>query len=305
MNDKNPPLDLSESCRKLRRYILESTTKAGSGHPSSCLSAVELVAVLMLKGYFKADYTNPEKSTNDRLIFSKGHAAPLFYAIYMLLGRVSEKEMLTLRQFGSSLEGHPTMRFPYTEAATGSLGQGLSIGIGMALAARLDKKDYQTYVLLGDGELTEGSNWEALALAKHYRLGNITAVVDINRYEQAGLTMDQWETERIAEKFRSFGWIPVLVKDGHNLEEVNHAYSYCEKLDQETPRVILAQTIKGKGVTLFEDKPGWHGKTLSAKELEKAIEDLTVEQKAETKHSEPASQEFQSVLDKLTKLQHE
>lgn len=256
----------------------------------------------MFKGYFKADLANPQKPTNDRLIFSKGHAAPLLYAMYVLLGELNEKELLTLRQFESPLEGHPTMRFAYTEAATGSLGQGLSIGLGMALAAKLDEQTYQTFVLLGDGELTEGSNWEALAIAKHYKLGNLTALVDINRYEQAGLTMDQWETERVAEKFRAFGWMPVVVKDGHNLEEVSHAFSYCQKLDKDIPKVILAQTIKGKGVALLEDQPGWHGKVLSEQELEVALSELMPESGPKTKETE---KELESVLNKLNKLQNE
>jgi len=302
MTEISTPPDLAQTCRQLRRLILEATVRAGSGHPSSCLSAVELMAVLMFKGYFKAKFGEPLNPANDRLIFSKGHAAPLLYALYTLLGQISEKEFLTLRQFGSSLEGHPTMRFPFTEAATGSLGQGLSIGIGMALAAKLDKRDYRTYVLMGDGELTEGQNWEAFAIARHYHLGNLTAIVDINRYEQAGLTMDQWETERIADKFRAFGWAPVLIKDGHNLEEVTHAFSYCEKLEGASPRVILAQTVKGKGVPLFEDQPGWHGKVLSEKELATALKALSVEDKPEVKETD---QELQSVLSKLNKLQNE
>lgn len=296
-----PPL-LAQTCLQLRRLVLEATTRAGSGHPSSCLSAVELMAVLMFKGYFKADFKNPEKVTNDRLIFSKGHAAPLLYALYAVLGAIDEKELLTLRQLGSRLEGHPTMQFPYTEAATGSLGQGLSIGVGIALAAKLDKQSYQTYVLLGDGELTEGANWEAAAIAKHYHLNNLTVILDINRYEQVGLTMDQWETSLFAQKFRAFGWAPVLVKDGHNLEEVSNAFSYCEKLQEQAPKVILAQTIKGKGVSLFENQPGWHGKVLSEEELATALKELAGENKPDLQKT---TKELESVLSKLSKLQNE
>lgn len=256
----------------------------------------------MFKGYFKADFKNPEKVTNDRLIFSKGHAAPLLYALYAVLGAIDEKELLTLRQLGSRLEGHPTMQFPYTEAATGSLGQGLSIGVGIALAAKLDKQSYQTYVLLGDGELTEGANWEAAAIAKHYHLNNLTVILDINRYEQVGLTMDQWETSLFAQKFRAFGWAPVLVKDGHNLEEVSNAFSYCEKLQEQAPKVILAQTIKGKGVSLFENQPGWHGKVLSEEELATALKELAGENKPDLQKT---TKELESVLSKLSKLQNE
>ena len=196
---------LSELAKLLRYYSLVSTTEAGSGHPSSSLSAADLMAVLMYGGYFKFDLDNPDFVDNDRLIFSKGHASPLFFALWAVAGQrrgapsdtegaplvraVEPEELMTLRKFGSRLEGHPTMEFKYTEVPTGSLGQGLSVGVGMALNAKLDKLGYRTFVLLGDSEMAEGSVWEAMASAAHYHLNNLVAILDVNRLGQRGETM--------------------------------------------------------------------------------------------------------------------
>ncbi len=181
--------NIQQLAKLIRYYSLISTTAAGSGHPTSSLSAADLMAVLFFDGYFKFNLDHPEYENNDRLIFSKGHASPLFYSVYAAAGKVSEQEMLSLRKFGSKLEGHPTLEFPFTEVPTGSLGQGLSVGVGEALNAKLDKLSYNTWVLLGDSELAEGSVWEAAQLAWHYELDNLFAIVDVNRLGQRGQTM--------------------------------------------------------------------------------------------------------------------
>src|SRR4030066_1975138 len=180
---------LDKLSKLIRYFILISTTKAGSGHPSSSLSAVELMSVLFFGGFFRYRINDIKYSNNDRIIFSKGHASPLMYSLWAAAGALSEEELLTLRKFGSRLEGHPTPDFPYVEASTGSLGQGLSIGLGMALNARyLDKLPYRVFVLLGDSEMSEGSQWEALQLAAHYKLNNLIGIIDVNRLARRGET---------------------------------------------------------------------------------------------------------------------
>ena len=257
--------DLSKKAKKIRELILKMTTVASSGHPTSSLSAVELMTNLFFAGFFN------EK--NDELIFSKGHAAPLLYALYAVLGKIDEKKLETLRQFGSVLEGHPTPRFPYVKVATGSLGQGLSIGLGMALAKRLLNSKGKIFVLLGDSEISEGQVWEAVQLASYYKTDNLIAIVDINRLGQRGQTMLGWDVLSYQKRFESFSWQTFLV-DGHNLEEIDKAYREVLLSIEKKPKVILAKTIKGKGVSFLEDKDGWHGKALSKDELEKALEEL-------------------------------
>jgi len=251
--------------KKIRRYILTSTAKASSGHPTSSLSAVELMTVLFFGGYFN--------DKHDEIIFSKGHAAPLLYSLYVVLGKIEEKKLETLRQFGSILEGHPTPRFPYVKVATGSLGQGLSIGLGMALAKRLLKDKGKIFVLLGDSELAEGQVWEAVQLSGYYRTENLIAIADINRLGQRGETMLGWDILSYQKRFESFSWQTFLV-DGHNLEEIKNSYQEALLSVEKTPKVVLAKTVKGKGISFLENKDGWHGKALSQKELEKALEEL-------------------------------
>ncbi len=266
-------INFSKLATLVRYYILRSTTKARSGHPTSSLSATDLMTVLLFGGFFKADLKNPTNPNNDRLIFSKGHASPLFYALYAASGVVSEEDLDSLRKFGSPLEGHPTMAFPYTEAATGSLGQGLSIGVGMALNAKyIDKLPYCTFVLLGDSEMSEGSVWEALTAASYYKLNNLVAILDVNRLGQRGATMYGHDLNIYEARAKAFGW-DVRVIDGHNLEEITKAYEYAARV-QEKPVMIIAKTLKGKGVSFIEDKDGWHGKALSQEEFEKALEEL-------------------------------
>ncbi|HVY67653.1 MAG TPA: transketolase [Patescibacteria group bacterium] len=268
MNNNLPAL-----AKLLRYYSLVSTTAAGSGHPTSSLSAADLMAALFFGGFFRYDLAHPEDPGNDRLIFSKGHASPLFYALWAAAGQVAEAELLTLRKPGSRLEGHPTMEFPYTEVPTGSLGQGLSVGLGMALAARADSLDFTTYVLLGDSEMAEGSVWEAMAVAAHYGLNNLVAIVDVNRLGQRGETMLGTHTEIYAARAQAFGWDAIVV-DGHNLDDVVQAYGKALAPGRRRPQMIIGRTLKGKGVSFLEDKDGWHGKALSPDELARALAEL-------------------------------
>ncbi|MFA6005430.1 MAG: transketolase [Patescibacteria group bacterium] len=276
---------LEKLAKLIRYYILVSTTAAGSGHPTSSLSAVELMAGLYFGGILRYDIEHPENPANDRVIFSKGHAAPLFYSLYAAAGIVTEKELLTLRSFGSRLEGHPTLEFSYTEAVTGSLGQGLSIGVGYALAMRLnseiassitprnDAVNPKIYVLLGDSEMAEGQNWEAMQVASYYKLGNLIAVVDVNRLGQRGETMIGWDTETYIERAEAFGWKTILIKDGHNFEQISQAL-YIARENQTKPMMIIAKTTKGKGVSFLEDKENWHGKPLNETQLREALKEL-------------------------------
>jgi len=260
---------LSEIARRLRVHIVESTTAAGSGHLTSSLSAVELMAVLMFGGYFRYFIDNPQHPNNDRLIFSKGHASPLFYSLWAVAGAIRSEELLTLREFGSRLEGHPTMAFPYTEVPTGSLGQGLSIGLGMALNAQyLDKLPYKTYVLLGDSEIAEGSNWEAMEVAAYYKLRNFVGIIDVNRLGQRGETMYGHDVENYRVKIEAFGWETAVI-DGHDLQEVVGAFKKAQEATK--PFMIIARTIKGKGIAMVEDKDNWHGKALSKDEAKEAL----------------------------------
>ncbi len=274
MSTKQIKIKELEKLNKLLRYwILDMTTTAGSGHPTSSLSAVELMSTLMFAGVFRFDVKKIDSENNDRLIFSKGHASPLFYAFWVAAGVVSPDELNSFRKFDSNLEGHPTMNFPFTEAATGSLGQGLSVGVGIALAQKnLDKTNARTYVLLGDSEMAEGQVWEAMNIASYYELGNLIAVVDVNRLGQRGETMLGHDTEKYVARARAFGWRTVVV-DGHNVSEVMRVYSDMVG-DHKKPLMIIAKTYKGKGISFLENKYGWHGKALSKQEFIEAVSEL-------------------------------
>ena len=258
----------------IRHYILTSTTAAGSGHPTSSLSAVELMTALLFGGIFRYDADRPHFPNNDRLIFSKGHATPLFYSLWVAAGKITGEYLeANYRKFGSLLEGHPTVKFPYVEAATGSLGQGLSVGVGVAMNARyLDMLPYRTYVLLGDSEMAEGSVWEALEIAAHYKLDNLVGIADINRLGQRGETMYGWDIESYVARVSAFGW-QTLAVDGHSLPEVLAAYEQAKQV-KDQPVMIIAKTIKGKGVSFIENKNGWHGKTLNKEECDRALGEL-------------------------------
>ncbi len=264
---------LKALARLVRYWILLSTTKAGSGHPTSSLSATDLMTTLMFGGFFRFDAKNPEYYNNDRLLFSKGHAAPLLYALWAAAGEVSEADLLTLRKFGSPFEGHPTMVFPFTEAATGSLGQGLSVGVGMALNAKyIDKLPYKTFVLLGDSEMAEGSIWEAVQLAAHYKLDNLVGILDMNRLGQSGETMYGHSHQAFKKRLEGFGW-KTLVTDGHNIAKIITAYKKAMTAGPK-PTMIIAKTIKGKGVPAIENKNNWHGKPLSEELFDEAVKSL-------------------------------
>jgi transketolase len=250
----------------IRYYILISTTKAGSGHPTSALSATDLMAALLFGGFFRYNPENPDHPNNDRIIFSKGHATPLFYAIWAAAGQLSEEDLMTYRKFGSTLEGHPTPSFPHVVAATGSLGQGLSIGFGLALNAKyLDKLPYRTFVLLGDSEMAEGSQWEAIQLAAHYGLDNLVGILDVNRLGQRGETMYGHDLSAYERRISAFGWETVQI-DGHSFVEILDGYDKALN-GKGKPVMIIAKTVKGKGVSLFENQNGWHGKALKKEQL--------------------------------------
>jgi transketolase len=255
---------------QLRIHSITSTTAAGSGHPTSCCSAADLVAALFF-GHMRYDAKNPHYHNNDRFILSKGHAAPLLYAAWAETGLFPASELLTLRKFTSDFEGHPTPRLPFVDVATGSLGQGLSVGAGMALAARLDKLDYNTYVLLGDGEIAEGSVWEAANIAGIYKLNNLIAIVDANRLGQSQATAFGHDISVYAKRFEAFGW-RVEVIDGHDIEEIAEVLGGVGLDDK--PLAIIAKTYKGAGVSFLQDQDGWHGKPLNKEEAAKAIAEL-------------------------------
>jgi transketolase len=255
--------------QQLRVDSVRCAAAAKSGHPSSGMSAADLMAVLLAK-YLRYDFDKPKDPANDRLVFSKGHASTLLYAMYRAAGAISEEELLTYRQFSSIFEGHPTPRIPWVDVATGSLGQGLPYGVGMALAGkRLDRTAMRTWVLLGDSEMAEGSQWEAFEHAAYYELDNIVAILDINRLGQRGETMHGWDLDSYANRARAFGWHAIEI-EGHDVEAIGGAYA--EALATDRPVAIVARTIKGKGVKAVEDKPGWHGKALD--NSEEAIEEL-------------------------------
>jgi transketolase len=263
----------SALARQLRVDSIRCSTAAGSGHPTSSLSAADLMAVLMAR-YLRYDYQDPENPGNDHLIFSKGHASPLVYAMYKAAGAVSDEEMMTFRKFGSRLQGHPTPIIPWVDVATGSLGQGLPIGVGVALAGKhLDKLPYRVWVLLGDSEMAEGSVWEGLDKAGYYQLNNLTAILDMNRLGQRGQTDLGWNSAAYAARARAFGWHVVEV-DGHNLDEIDSAYAEA-LAPREQPTLIVARTFKGSGVSFLENKDNWHGKALSLDEAQRAIAELT------------------------------
>jgi transketolase len=260
----------SELGQQLRVDSVRASAAAGSGHPTSSMSAADLMAVL-LDGHLRLDYQNPADPRNDHLIFSKGHASPLYYSVLKAAGGIDDAELLTFRKLHSRLEGHPTPRIPPTDVATGSLGQGLPIAVGVALtAAKLDRLPYRVWCLCGDSEMAEGSMWEAFQHAGWEGLDNLVAIVDVNRLGQTRETMLGWDLEGYAERIRAFGW-HVIAIDGHDVDEIEAAYAEAESTSGR-PTAILARTKKGKGVAAVEDLPGKHGKPLD--DPEAAIEEL-------------------------------
>jgi len=273
MNSSSKIKELEQIANKLRQHIIEMTCRAASGHPGGSLSAADIIAVL----YFFKMNINPKEPTwpnRDRFVMSKGHAAPVLYAALAEAGFFPKKYLLTLRQLGSSLQGHIDMlSLPGIEMSTGSLGQGLSAANGMALAGRLDKKDYHVYCLLGDGECQEGQIWEAAMTSSHYKLDNLTAIVDRNKYQIDGKVEDIKNLEPFADKFKAFGW-NVLSCDGHSIKSIISALDAAER-KKGKPTVVIADTVKGKGVSFMEEKPlDFHGKAPSEDEKIKALGEL-------------------------------
>ena len=263
----NPDL-WRELGQQLRVDAVRASAKAGSGHPTSSMSAADLAAVLLAE-HFRYDFDNPKNPANDRLVFSKGHASPLVYGIFRAAGVLSEEEFMTYRQFGSRLEGHPTPVLPWVDVATGSLGQGLPIGVGMGIAGkRLDRLPFRVWVICGDSEMAEGSMWEAAEHAAFYELDNLTAIIDVNRLGQRGETMHGWDLSSYSERLRAFGWHTIEI-DGHDVEQIDAAYREAEATKGK-PTAVVARTIKGKGYSKVENQDGWHGKAVA----EEAVEEL-------------------------------
>jgi transketolase len=260
---------LHELAQQLRVDSVRAAAAANSGHPTSSMSAADLMAVL-LSGYLRYDFDAPENTANDHLVFSKGHASPLLYSMYKLAGAIDDAELLTFREFGARLQGHPTPEIPWVDVATGSLGQGLPISVGIALAGkRLENADFRVWVLCGDSEMAEGSMWEAFEQAGHAGLDNLVAVVDVNRLGQRGPTMHEWDTTSLAARAAACGW-DVQEIDGHDLDQIDSAYA--KALEADVPAVIFARTKKGSGVAAVEDQENQHGKPLE--DPEAAIEEL-------------------------------
>src|SRR5919199_612203 len=256
--------------QQFRVDSIRCAAAAKSGHPTSGMSAADLMAVLLAK-YYRYDFDNPKDPANDRLVFSKGHASTLLYAMYRAAGVISDDELLRYRQFDSILEGHPTPRVPWVDVATGSLGQGLPYGVGMALAGKyLDRVPARVWVLCGDSEMAEGSVWEAFEHAAHYELDNLTAIIDVNRLGQRGETMVGWDLDVYRDRAHAFGWETIEI-DGHDVDAIERAYTEAAGTSGK-PTVVIARTIKGKGVKAVENQPGWHGKALD--NPDEAIEEL-------------------------------
>jgi transketolase len=274
-----------ELAAQLRVDSIRCTTAAGSGHPTSSMSAADLMAVLLGK-YLRYDWSQPKAPNNDRLIFSKGHACPLLYAMFKAAGAISDSELLSLRKFGSPLQGHPNPHvLPYVDVATGSLGQGLPIGVGMALNGKyLDKLPYRVWVVLGDSEMAEGSIWEGVDKAAYYKLNNLVGILDMNRLGQRGETEWGWQGAVYAGRLRAFGWHAIEL-DGHDLAAIDRAYT--EALRQDRPTCLVARTIKGQGYAEIANKNGWHGKALSPEQAKAAIAELGGERHLVVKTNRP------------------
>jgi transketolase len=262
----------NELAAQLSVDSIRATTAAASGHPTSSMSASHLTAVLFAE-HLRYDVNNPKSVANDRFVLSKGHASPLLYALFKAIGAIDDQQLLSLRQLGSPLQGHPAPlpEMPWVDVATGSLGQGLAVGVGMALGMRLDSSPARVWVLMGDSEVAEGSVWEAMQAATFHNLSSMTAILDMNRLGQRGQTMLEWEGASYAERARAFGWHAIEI-DGHDVSAIDAAYREAE--ESPRPTFIVARTAKGKGVSLTEDRENWHGKALSNDQAQQAIEEL-------------------------------
>ena len=270
-SEQNKIKELEEKAKLIRRLIIQMISKAGSGHPGGSLSATDLITALFFS-VLKYNPKNPQWPDRDRFHMSKGHCCPLWYAVLAEAGYFSKDHLMTLRQLGSLLQGHPDRRTPGVEAASGSLGQGLSIGLGMSLAGKIDKKDYRVYVLMGDGETQEGNIWEAAMAAAHFKCDNICAILDYNGLQIDGATKEIMNLEPVAEKWKAFGWHTIGL-DGHNMRQILEAYDAAGKIKGK-PSIIIARTTKGKGVSFMENALEFHGRAPTKEEAERALKEL-------------------------------
>lgn len=262
---------LEARAKEIRRLIIQMLVKAGSGHPGGSLSATDLISCL----YFKILRHNPKDlqwPSRDRFHMSKGHCCPLWYALLAECGYFPKEKLWTLRKLGSILQGHPDRRTPGVEVASGSLGQGLSVALGMCLAAKIDKKDYRVYCLLGDGEVQEGNIWEAAMAAAHFKCDNLCAILDYNGFQIDGKTQDIMDIEPIVEKWKAFGWYTIEI-DGHNIAAILNAYEEAKTIKGK-PSIIIAHTVKGKGVSFMEHVVDFHGRAPTPEEAERALKEL-------------------------------
>ena len=272
MHKTSDPAELAQIAKQLRRTALEMITEAKSGHPGGSLSIAEIVATLWFD-VLRHDAARPDWAERDRFILSKGHCCPILYAAMAEQGYCDKQQLLSLRKLGSPYQGHPDVRFfPALEASTGSLGQGLSLGLGMAIGARLDHSPARTYVVLGDGEIQEGQIWEAAMFGSFHKLDNIVAIVDYNKIQLDGFVKDILDLEPLASKWASFGW-HVIEVDGHDVAALQRAFAEASATKGK-PSCVLAHTVKGKGVSFMENNPKYHGSAPSRDELSKALQEL-------------------------------
>lgn len=267
--------DLELKAKLFRREILEMTFLAGSGHPGGSMSAIDIITVLYYY-VMRVDPNNPQWADRDRFVLSKGHVCPALYTVLAEKGFFPKEALWTLRQPGSILQGHPDMRItPGVDMSTGSLGQGLSVACGMALAARLDNKDFLTYCMMGDGEIQEGNIWEGALFAAHYNLDNLIAILDKNKLQIAGFTEDIIALDPLVAKWEAFGWDVIELPDGNDIDQIIRAFDSLKSLTGK-PKIIIANTVKGKGVSFMEDQPEYHGRALSASEMDRARKELMI-----------------------------
>ena len=268
---QNPIKELEDRAKLIRRLIIQMLAKAGSGHPGGSLSSTDLITALFFS-VLRHDPKNPKWPDRDRFHMSKGHCCPLWYAVLAESGYFPKDTLMTLRQLGSLLQGHPDRRTPGVEVSSGSLGQGLSVALGMSLAARIDKKDYRVYVLIGDGETQEGNIWEAAMAASHYKCDNICAIMDYNGFQIDGATKAIMDLDPVADKWKAFGWHTIEI-DGHNMRQILDAYAEARTI-KDKPTIIIARTIKGKGVSFMENVVGFHGRAPTQEEAARALKEL-------------------------------
>lgn len=264
--------ELKLNAAKIRRHVIESIAAANSGHPGGSLSSTDIITMLFFDE-MKIDVKNPDWADRDRFVLSKGHAAPAYYAALAMKGFFPEEDLITLRKTDSYLEGHPSMRkVPGCDMSTGSLGQGISCAVGMALAGKVDKKDYRVFSILGDGELEEGQVWEAAMAAAHYSLDNLVAFVDHNNLQIDGNIANVMNPNPVADKFAAFGWNVISI-DGHDLEQIKNALESAKTVKGK-PTMVVCETVKGKGVSFMENDYGWHGVAPNAEQTEKSLAEI-------------------------------